>query len=131
MKTPTTTPTPPASARQQTPPSALTQQIAADLDRQRQSGPLNQLTIPPCPQLLLRLRAALAQAEPDLQEVSRVASSDVAMAATLLRNANSARYTAGQPVRTVGQAMNRLGLEVTATVLTEVLLRQTIRADHP
>jgi len=111
--------------------SALNQKIAADLDRQRNSGPLNQITIPPCPQLLLRLKAALAEAEPDLQEISRVANSDVAMAATLLRNANSARYAADQPVRTVGQAMNRLGLEVTATVLTEVLLRQAFRADHP
>ena len=78
-----------------------------------------------------RLQSALAAAEPDLQEISRIANSDVAMAATLLRNANSARYTADQPVRTVGQAMNRLGLETTTSVLTEVLLRQTIRADHP
>ena len=83
--------------------TALTQKIAADLDRQRHSGPLNQITIPPCPQLLLRLKAALAEAEPDLQEISRIASSDVAMAATLLRNANSARHAADQPVRTVGR----------------------------
>jgi HD-like signal output (HDOD) protein len=131
MKTPAPTSSPPAPAASRPPTTALTQKIAADLDRQRQSGPLNQITIPPCPQLLLRLQAALAEAEPDLQEVSRIASSDVAMAATLLRNANSARYTTDQPVRTVGQAMNRLGLEVTATVLTEVLLRQAIRADHP
>jgi len=131
MKAPTTTPTQPANARQRPPPSPLAQRIAADLDRQRQSGPLNQITIPPCPQLLQRLQSALAAAEPDLQEISRIASSDVAMAATLLRNANSARYTADQPVRTVGQAMNRLGLETTTSVLTEVLLRQTIRADHP
>ncbi len=53
------------------------------------------------------------------------------MSATLLRNANSACFSADQPVRTVGQAMNRLGLKACAHLLTETLLRQAIRADHP
>lgn len=111
--------------------STFTRQIATDLDHQRNSSALSQITIPPCPTLLVRLRAALALPEPDLQEVARIASSDVAIAATLLRNANSARYGGDQPVRSVGQAMNRLGLDLTVTLLTEVLLRQAVRADHP
>ena len=119
------------SALRTAPSTALTQQIAADLDRQRQTAALRQITIPPCPALLVRLHAALALAEPDLQEVSRIASADVATAATLLRNANSALYGGDQPVQTVGQAMNRIGLNQTAVLLTDVLLRRAIATGHP
>lgn len=122
--------TPPAAAGAASR-TALTQQIAADLDRERKSAALRQITIPPSPALLVRLQAALALAEPDLQEISRIASSDVAMAATLLRNANSALYGGDHPVQTVGQAMNRIGLNQTAVLLTDVLLRQAIPTNHP
>jgi HD-like signal output (HDOD) protein len=112
-------------------PSALTLRIVEELERQRRSAPLQQITIPPCPDLLVRLQAALARDEPDLQEVTRIAHADVAMAATLLRNANSPLFGSGQPIQTVGAAMNRLGLDLSATLLTEVLLKQAIRAEHP
>lgn len=115
------------------PPSAQATRLAAELDRGRRSGPLSQITIPPCPELLKRLQEALAEREPDLNALSRIASSDVAMAATLLRNANSARYRGADavPVQTVGQALNRIGLRESAVILTEVLLRQAIPTRHP
>ncbi len=112
-------------------PTTLTLRIVEELERQRRSGPLQQITIPPCPALLVRLQAALAHHEPDLQEVTRIAHADVAMAATLLRNANSPLFGSGQPIQTVGAAMNRLGLDLSATLLTEVLLKQAIRVEHP
>ncbi len=112
-------------------PTALTLRIVEEIERQRRSGPLQQITIPPCPDKLVRLRDALNAPEPDLNAVGQIANSDVAMAATLLRNANCALNAGDQPVQTVGGAMNRLGLDLTATLLTEVLLKQAIRADHP
>ncbi|MFM7532451.1 MAG: HDOD domain-containing protein, partial [Rubrivivax sp.] len=63
--------------------------MAREIDHQRQRGALRQVVIPPCPEELVRLREALQASEPDLTEVARIASSDVAMAAVLLRNANS------------------------------------------
>jgi HD-like signal output (HDOD) protein len=112
-------------------PTALTLRIVEEIERQRRSGPLQQITIPPCPDKLLRLQAALNAPEPDLNTVAQIANSDVAMAATLLRNANCALHAGDQPVQTVGGAMNRLGLDLTATLLTEVVLKQSIKADHP
>lgn len=112
-------------------PSVLTQRIVEELERQRKSGPLQQITIPPCPALLIRLQTALNAPEPDLNAVAQIASSDVAMAATLLRNANCALHAGDQPVQTVGGALNRLGLDLTATLLTEVLLKQSIKVEHP
>lgn len=105
--------------------------IAEELDELRKRGSLRQIVIPPCPDLLRRLQQVMAQVEPDLQEIDHIASGDVAMAATLLRNANSPLHAIGQPVQTVGQAMNRLGLQQTAAVLTGFMARHTIPVNHP
>lgn len=107
------------------------ERVYRELDHARRHGPLREIVIPPCPDLLRRLQAALAQAEPDLAEISRIAASDVAMAATLVRHANSPLHAAGQPARTVGQAMNRLGLQVTAAVMTGFLVRHSIPVNPP
>jgi HD-like signal output (HDOD) protein len=107
------------------------ERIAKDLDRERQRGALRQIVIPPCPALLQQLQRVMAEPEPDLTEVARIAGSDVAMAATLLRNANCPLHAVGQPVQTVGQAMDRLGLLETAALLTGFLARHTIPVNHP
>ncbi len=108
-----------------------TGQIASELDRQRRHGSLREIRVPPCPELLQRLQAAVGQPEPDLNEVARIAAADVAMSATLIRAANGATFAAMQPARTVGQAMTRLGLQETATRMMAFLARQTIRVNHP
>lgn len=105
--------------------------IHQELDDDRKRGPLRQIVIPPCPDLLLQLQAAMAVSEPDLQAVSRIASSDVAMAATLLRNANGPLHAVGPPLQTVGQAMNRLGIDQTVAVITGFLARHHIPVNHP
>jgi len=112
-------------------PTVLTLRIVEEIERQRKSGALQQITIPPCPAKLIQLQAALRADEPDLNTVAQIATSDVAMAATLLRNANCALYAGDQPVQTVGGAMNRLGLDLTANLLVEVVLRQSIKVEHP
>lgn len=103
------------------------QSISEELDKGRRHGALQRIVIPPCPELLSRLREVLAQPDPDLQEVARIASSDVAMSAVLIRQANGPMFAAGQPVQTVGQAMNRLGLQQTASVLTGFLVQRAIK----
>lgn len=111
------------------PPTA--QQVAVELDQARRSGPLRTIDIPPCPSLLVQLQQAMACAQPDLNTIARIANSDVAMAATLLRQANGPLHAAGQPVHSVGQAMNRLGLRNTETLLTAFLLRHGVPVNHP
>ena len=106
-------------------------QVSQELDAAQRSGPLRQIDIPPCPSLLVQLRAAMASTEPDLNAVARIASNDVAMAATLLRQANGPLHAAGQPLHSVGQAMNRLGLETTEALLTGFLLRHAVPVNHP
>jgi len=108
------------------------QQIRQEIDRSRAQGALKQILIPPCPELLLQLREAMREAEPDLNVVARIAAADVAMSATLLRLANSPLYKPlGLPCTTVGQAMNRLGLKETAAVMTGFLARNAIPVNSP
>ena len=105
--------------------------IKREIDHARQRGPLRQVVIPPCPELLTRLQIAMAEAEPDLTEVARIANADVAMAATLIRNANSALYAGVMPVASAGQAMNRLGLRQTAALMNAFLARHAIPVNSP
>jgi HD-like signal output (HDOD) protein len=132
IRPPATGAPPPARLAAQAP-SAQARRISEELEQARRSSALQQIRIPPCPELLARLHRALESAEPDLNEITRIAGSDVAMAATLLRNANSARWQAGDgpAVQTVGQALNRIGLDAAAAILTEVLLRQALPTQHP
>lgn len=105
--------------------------IEREIDHARQRGPLRQIVVPPCPELLTRLQAAMAAAEPDLNEVARIADADVAMAATLIRNANGARHAGMAPVASAGQAMNRLGLRETAALMSAFLARHAIPVNSP
>jgi HD-like signal output (HDOD) protein len=107
-------------------PSSI-EDILTELDKARKNGPLQTILIPPCPNLLTRLQNTMAVAEPDLNEVAQIASCDVAMSAALLRAANSPLYMVGQPAQTIGQAMNRLGLEQTAAVMTGFLAQRAIK----
>jgi HD-like signal output (HDOD) protein len=100
--------------------------IHDELDQARQAGALQRIVVPPCPTLLTRLQQEMACPQPDLQAVADIAAHDVAMAAVLIARANSSHHAAGQPVTTVGQAMNRLGLDETAQVLTRFLVQRAI-----
>ena len=105
--------------------------IEREIDAARRSGPLREIVVPPCPELLTRLQRAMAEAEPDLNEVARIANADVAMAATLIRNANGAAFAASAPVASAGQAMNRLGLRQSAALMNGFLARHAIPVNHP
>ena len=107
------------------------ERVIAELDAARRSGPLKQIQIPPCPDLLARLQTALSEREPDLTEVARIAGADVAMAATLLRHANGPLHAGLQPVHNLGQAMTRIGLKATVALMTGFLLRHALPVKHP
>lgn len=111
--------------------SELTASVIDVLDQVRKTAPFQSIVFPPYPALLAQLQAALAQAEPDLNEVARIATSDVSMSMALIKAANSPLYAAGQPVQTIGQAMNRVGLDRTVTVLTSFMAQRAIRINSP
>lgn len=106
--------------------------IRQEIDNSRKSGVLKTIVIPPCPVLLARLQQTMEQEHPDLNEVARIAASDVAMSAILLRTANSPVHIAdGMPCTTVGQAMTRIGLQETTAIMTGFLLKNAIPINSP
>src|SRR5450830_1872699 len=105
------------------------QAINHELDQALRDGPVKDIVIPPCPELLVQLQTELGRADPDPQVVADIAASDVAMTAALIRIANSPLYFRREPVKSVNQAISMLGVKPTATVLTGFLLRSAIRVD--
>ena len=100
-----------------------------ELDAARDAGPVKDIVIPPCPQLLVQLQNELTQADPNPQRVAEIAGADVAMAAALIKVANSSLYARREPMQSVVQAINMLGVKPTASILTGFLLRNAIRID--
>jgi len=104
--------------------------VQTELEQARKSATLQSLQIPPCPELPVRLREALSQPEPDLNEVARIATSDVAMSATLIKAANSPIHAQTVPVQTLGTALNVLGLDESAAIMTRFLASGAIKVPN-
>ncbi len=105
--------------------------IDRELDQARSDGPVRDIVIPPCPELLTALQLEMRQTDPDPAEVARIAGSDVAMAAALMRVANSPLYSRARPASTVAEAVTMLGLGQAAAILTGFLARHSISINSP
>ena len=106
-------------------------EINRELDVARDRGPLRDIIIPPCPELLVELQLEVSQGDPDPGVIARIAGSDVAMAASLSRISNSSFYARSQPVRTVAESVAMLGVRPTVSVLTGFLARNAVCVNSP
>jgi len=106
-------------------------EINRELDLAQAQGPVRDIIIPPCPELLVELQREVNQGDPDPGVIARIAGSDVAMAASLIRISNSAFYARSRPVRTVAESVSMLGVGPTVSVLTGFLTRHAIRVNSP
>jgi HD-like signal output (HDOD) protein len=77
------------------------------------------------------LRREVQKSDPDPSVISRIASSDVAMAASLIRVANAPIYARARPAATVLEAVAMLGVAQTIGILTGFLTRNAIRVNSP
>jgi HD-like signal output (HDOD) protein len=106
-------------------------EINRELDVARDAGPLRDIIIPPCPELLVALQREVNQGDPDPAAIAHIAGSDVAMAAALIRISNSSLYARREPVQTVAGSIAMLGVKATIAVLTGFLARNAIRVNSP
>ena len=99
----------------------------------RQARPaVRAIVIPPCP----ARRPCFAcgntgPRETDMDALDQLASSDVALAAALIRTASSPLYRLEQPVQTVGMALTVLGLRPAAELLSAFITRQALQVRSP
>lgn len=78
----------------------------------------DRIRLPTLPELAVKIRTILEDDRAGAEEVGRLVASDPAIAAKLVRLANSAAYQRGAPVRSVEGAVTRLGLAATRNVVT-------------
>lgn len=88
--------------------------------------------IPPCPEMLLRLRAELGRPQPRSEELARIAMADVAVSAALLK-ATYAPWLgrSGRGRGTLAQAFERLGPVRCTALLSALVLREVLPAHGP
>lgn len=106
-------------------------EIYRDLDTARQRGPLKDIVIDPCPKLLMELRAVVRRIDAEPADVVAIASHDVAMAAAVIKVANSPLYARARSVSTVAEAVALLGMAHTVSILTGFLLRRSLAVQSP
>jgi len=102
------------------------EEIHSELELARTRGPLSDITIAPCPEALVALRKEIQKSDPDPAAISRIAASDVAMAASLIRIANSPFYARSRAATNVGDAVAMLGMGQSVNILTGLVIRKAI-----
>ena len=81
---------------------------------------------PILPEVALSLTQLANKPDVDFHQVERVVSQDPLVAAKIVAVANSAFYSRGQPVRSLGLAIARLGLAAVRDVAFQVVAQTTI-----
>ena len=84
--------------------------------------------IPPRPAILDRISFEMSKEEPDLMHLSKLISSDVALAAGLIATANSPYFGFRRRVRTVRETLMMLGLDVASRAVAGLVLRKLFPA---
>ena len=78
--------------------------------------------IPPCPIALERIAHEMSQPEPDLRHLNQIISSDVALAAGLVKLANSPYFGAQRRISSVSEALILLGLDTASQAVACIAL---------
>lgn len=87
---------------------------------------LKGITIPPRPQLLVRLDKEMHKDEPDPQMVARLISADVGLSAAVLKAVNSPFFGLSRKISAVGNAVSMLGLNASRQIVTGLVLRNSV-----
>lgn len=106
---------------QNTPPSAIDNLFERSLI---------DLGIPPCPLVLERFMAEARKDEPDFLRLTSIISSDVSLAAGLIKTANSPFFGMRMRVRSVNEAIAVLGLTTASRAVAGIILRKTFPHLH-
>ncbi len=101
---------------------AVGAELVAELDRSLAS---NRLELPSLPEVALKIRQALADESVSMGEIARLIGSDPALAARLLKTANSALFYRGtKPITSLHAAVSRLGHRMVRNVALSYAAQQ-------
>jgi len=101
---------------------ALSSALVADLERSLAAKDLN---LPSLPEVALKIRNALANENVSIAEIARLIGSDPALAARILKTANSALFYRGtKPITSVHGAVSQLGQRMVRNVALSYAAQQ-------
>ncbi|WP_286233425.1 HDOD domain-containing protein [Thalassotalea sediminis] len=81
-------------------------------------------SVPPQPDLLLRLQELMSQEEPDINEISALISQDVAVSSTIIKTVNSPVYGLSRSIADINRAAKYIGITGISTLVTGILMRK-------
>jgi len=88
---------------------------------------LRDIGIPPRPTILVQIEREMEKDEPDFHHLAAILSSDVALAAALLKTANSPFFGFNKRVRSVPEALLVLGLKLIVQAIAGFSLRRAFQ----
>ncbi|MEJ2575225.1 MAG: HDOD domain-containing protein [Gammaproteobacteria bacterium] len=91
----------------------------------------NVAVLPTLPDLAMRIRRAVEDGGNDARDIARVIETDPAMAAKLLKVANSAFYSRRNRAETCAAAVVRLGTRTTQKLVLSFTMREVFQARQP
>jgi HD-like signal output (HDOD) protein len=101
---------------------ATTAALVEDLERTLSSG---KLELPSLPEVALKIRRALADDTVSVSEIARLIGADPALAARIVRVANSAMFYRGsRPITSVNAAVSQLGYKMVRNVALSFAAQQ-------
>ena len=93
---------------------------------------IQNLGIPPCPAILMRLMRQVRAEDPDFRAIAELIGADVALSATMLATVNSSWYGLRTKATTVYRALSLLGLNTCTQLLTRLSLARAVpHSDSP
>jgi len=88
---------------------------------------IREIGIPPRPTILLHIEQETARDEPDFIHLARLLSQDVALAAGMIKVANSPYFSFGKKIPTVQEALLVLGLKLVSKTVSGLALQQVFK----
>ncbi|WP_455203759.1 HDOD domain-containing protein [Kaarinaea lacus] len=90
----------------------------------------DRLIIPTLPQVAIQIRNVVDE-EVEIRKVEMVIQTDPSIAAMLLKVANSALFRTGNPVKTIEQAILKLGLKMVKSLVISYSMKDLFQSDYP
>jgi HD-like signal output (HDOD) protein len=85
---------------------------------------IKEIGIPPRPVIMDRIETEMRKGDPNFKHLGHLIGADVGLSAGLIKTANSAYFGTRSPVRSVDEALMRLGLNIANRAIAGISLRK-------
>jgi HD-like signal output (HDOD) protein len=87
--------------------------------------------LPALPEIAIKIQTAMKDPDVDIARLARIVGMDLAVTGGLIRAASSAAYGSGNPVKSVRDAIVRLGLTAARRLAITIAMQQVFQAKSP